>query len=67
MSVYQFTVDDLRERYGCKSDTELAELLGCSKGTISVWRSNGVPTGYQRFLNVETHTPLSRKKLPLTA
>ena len=32
MSVYQFTVDDLRERYGCKSDIELANLLGWSKG-----------------------------------
>lgn len=67
MGVYQFTVDDLRERYGCKSDIELANLLGWSKGTISLWRSNGVPIGYQRFLNIETHTSSSRKKLPLTA
>lgn len=49
MGVYQFTVDDLRTRYGCKSDTELAGLLGCTKGTVSLWRSNGVPDGYQRF------------------
>lgn len=65
MGVYQFTVDDLRTRYGCKSDTELAGLLGCTKGAISLWRSNGVPDGYQRFLNVETHTPISRKKPPI--
>lgn len=67
MGVYQFTVDDLRARYGCKSDTELSNLLGCTKGTISLWRSNGVPSGYQRFLNVETHTPSSRKKPPIPA
>lgn len=67
MNLYQFTVDDLRTRYGCKSDTELAVLLRCSKGTVSLWRSGGVPESYQRFLNVESNTPLSRKKLPLSA
>ena len=66
MGVYQFTVDDLRTRYGCKSDIELANLLGYTKGTISLWRSNGVPNGYQRFLNVEAYTPANRKKLPLS-
>ena len=67
MGIYQFTVDDLRTRYGCKSDTELADLLGWSKGAVSLWRSNGVPDGYQRFLNVEAHMSVSRKKLPLSA
>ncbi len=67
MNLYQFTVDDLRARYGCKNDTELAQLLGCSRGTVSLWRSKGVPDCYQSFLNVESNIPNSRKKLPLTA
>ena len=63
-NIHQFTVDDVRIRYGCKSDTELADLLGWSKGAISLWRSNGVPENYQRFLNVESRMPVSRKRLP---
>ena len=66
MGAYQFTVDDLRTRYGCKSDIELANLLGCTKGAISLWRSKGLPNGYQRFLNVEVHIPANRKKLHLS-
>lgn len=62
MCLYKFTVDDLRSRYGCKTDSELAGLLDLTKGTVSLWRSNGVPSGYQKFLNIETNTALSRKK-----
>ena len=66
MGEYQFSVDDLRARYGCNSDIELARLLGWTKGAVSLWRSNGVPDTYQRFLNAETHTPASRKKPPIS-
>ena len=65
MGFYQFSVDDLRTRYGCESDTELAGLLGWTKGSISLWRSKGIPDAYQRFLNIETKIPESRKKPPI--
>lgn len=67
MNLYIFSVDDLLVRYGCKNDSELADLLGFSKGSISLWRSNGLPDGYQRFLNVEANMSATRKKLPATA
>ncbi|WP_049082910.1 helix-turn-helix domain-containing protein [Acinetobacter nosocomialis] len=67
MNLFQFTVDDLLVRYGCKNDAELASLLRFDKSTVSLWRSNGVPNGYQRFLNVEANLPTSRKKAHLTA
>lgn len=62
MCSHKFTVDDLRSRYGCKTDSELAGLLDLTKGTVSLWRSNGVPSGYQKILNIETTTSVSRKK-----
>ncbi|MCX0332056.1 helix-turn-helix domain containing protein [Acinetobacter radioresistens] len=62
MCIFTFTVDDLLQRYGCKNDSDLASLLGFSKGTVSLWRSNGLPDSYQRFLNVESSLPESRKK-----
>lgn len=67
MNLYIFSVDDLLVRYGCRTDSELADLLGFSKGAISIWRSNGVPDSYQRFLNVEANMSATRKKLPATA
>ena len=67
MSLYQFTVDDLRKRYSCVSDTELSLLLGCSKAKVSLWRSSGIPDGYQSLLNIESNLPASRKKLPTAA
>lgn len=67
MSLFQFTVDDLLARYGCKNDTELANLLRFDKSTISLWRTNGVPSGYQKFLNIEANIPSSRKKAHLHA
>lgn len=63
MYLYSFTVDDLLARYGCKTDIELADMLGFDKSTVSVWRTNGLPSGYQKFLNVEVNTPNSRKKI----
>ena len=62
MNLFQFTVDDLLARYGCKNDAELASLLSFDKSTVSTWRTNGLPSGYQRFLNVESNIPASRKK-----
>lgn len=61
MSLFEFTVDHLLHRYGCKNDSELADLLGFSKGTVSLWRKGGVPDGYQKFLNVESNIPSSKK------
>lgn len=62
MTPLNFTVDDLLVRYSCKTDSELAELLDFDKSTISIWRSNGLPKGYQRFLNLESKIHLKRRK-----
>ncbi len=61
MARFKFTVDHLLQRYGCKNDSELAELLGFTKGTVSLWRKDGVPDGYQKFLNIESNIPTSKK------
>jgi len=61
MGLFKFTVDHLLQRYGCKNDSELADLLGFTKGTISLWRKDGLPNGYQKFLNVESNIPVSKK------
>lgn len=67
MCLFTFTVDHLIQRYGCKNDIELAGLLGFCKGTVSLWRKNGLPEGYQKFLNVESNTPISKKTITTSA
>lgn len=37
------TVDDLKASFGFTKDKELAEKLKRTKGTISKWRSKGIP------------------------
>lgn len=63
MCLFIFTVDHLIQRYNCKNDSELAVLLGFTKGTVSLWRKQGLPDGYQKFLNVESNIPVSKKTL----
>lgn len=62
MATLNFTVDDLLVRYHCKTYTELANLLDLDKSTISLWRTNGLPKGYQRLLYIESSLPLKRRR-----
>lgn len=49
------TVDDLKEFYGVKTDTALAEIVGLTKGAISKWRSKGIHPNTQARLQIKTN------------
>lgn len=48
------TVSDLRTHYHCKTDSDLAKVLEVTKGTISKWRSQGIPQRTQALLQIKT-------------
>lgn len=35
------TVDQLRSRYGARSDYHLSQILGVTRQAVSEWRANG--------------------------
>ncbi|WP_347455669.1 hypothetical protein [Acinetobacter thermotolerans] len=48
-------VQDLKNHYGCKTDTELEQKLGVSNIAIWKWRKNGIPIKTQCFFEVKTN------------
>ncbi|OAV00246.1 MULTISPECIES: helix-turn-helix domain-containing protein [Moraxella] len=59
------TVDDLKEFFQVIYDSELTSKLGVSKGTISNWRAQGIPSEKQAMLQVQTEGRLQAKVPPL--
>lgn len=51
------TVDDLKKSLGVSKDKDLATRLNRSKGTISKWRSKGIPKQSKDLIEaVATHS-----------
>ncbi|MEF9957845.1 MAG: hypothetical protein RR767_11715 [Acinetobacter sp.] len=48
------TVDDLRLHYGVKTDSEIAQILGYTKGAISKWRHKGICLETQAVIELRT-------------
>lgn len=48
------TVDDLKLHYGVKTDSEVARILGHTRGAISKWRHRGIPFDTQARLQLIT-------------
>ena len=59
------TVDDLKKFFRVIHDSELTGKLGVSKGTISNWRAQGIPSEKQAMLQVQTKGRLQAKVPPL--
>ena len=48
------TVDELKLYYGVKTDSELAQKVGYTKGAISKWRNKGISLETQALLQLRT-------------
>lgn len=51
---WTMTVDELKLHYEVKTDSELAQRVGYTKGTISKWRSKGISLETQALLQLKT-------------
>ena len=61
------TVDDLRLHFGAKTDTELAQKVGYTKGAISKWRSKGISLETQAVLQLKTNGKVKANLQALSA
>ena len=61
------TVDELKLHYGVKTDSELAQKVGYTKGAISKWRSKGISLETQALLQLRTNGRVKANLQALTA
>ena len=61
------TVDELKLHYEVKTDSELAQKIGYSKGAVSKWRSKGISPETQALLQILTNGKLKANIQQLTA
>lgn len=61
------TVDDLRIHYGVEKDSDVARILGHTRGAISKWRHRGIPPDTQARLQLITKGKLKANLEKLTA
>lgn len=61
------TVDDLRDHYEAKTDMELADRIGVSKGMLSRYRSTGIPLSRQALIELRTNGALKADRHKLEA
>lgn len=61
------TVDDLKIHYGVKNDSDVARILGHTRGAISKWRHRGIPSDTQARLQIQTEGKLKANLEKLTA
>lgn len=59
------TIDDLRKFFRVDSDFEISQKLKLSKGTISKWRSRGIPVEQQAIIQIQTNGKLKADIQPL--
>ena len=52
------TVDDLLKYHNVKNDNQLHVKTKIPKGTISGWRTNGIPLTRQALLQIQTNGAL---------
>ena len=61
------TVDELKQHYGTKTDTELARKIGYTKGAVSKWRKKGICVETQALLQLKTNGMVKANLQALTA
>ncbi|MGC3819362.1 hypothetical protein [Acinetobacter sp. CS-2] len=61
------TVDELKLHYGVKTDSELAQKVGYTKGAVSKWRSKGISLETQALLQLKTKGKVKANLQALTA
>ena len=49
------TVDELKQHYKVKYDSDLAKILQKTRGAVSKWRSKGIPLNTQAILQIQTN------------
>ncbi|MCJ8162306.1 hypothetical protein [Acinetobacter zhairhuonensis] len=61
------TVDELKLHYEVKTDSELAQKIGYSKGAVSKWRNKGISLETQALLQIKTKGKVKANIQQLTA
>lgn len=61
------TVDQLRDYFNAKTDSDAARKAGVGKSTFTLWRNEGIPIQRQALIELQTKGQLKADRHLITA